>query len=91
MLGEFSNGVLLVSSLQSIGNVGPAVAIFVMLSSQSPAGASLWLTLALGLSAFTQAGFLVNYQVNEPVLSPSCENNPEFFVCKLAFLIPFHR
>jgi hypothetical protein len=64
MLGEFSNGLLLVSSLQSIGNVGPAVAIFVMLSSQSTAGASLWLTLALGLSAFTQAGFLVNYQVN---------------------------
>ncbi|GAQ79523.1 phosphate transporter [Klebsormidium nitens] len=48
--------------MQSIGNVGPAIAIFVMLSARTPTAASLWLTTALGLSAFTQAGFLVNYQ-----------------------------
>lgn len=48
--------------MQSIGFVGPAVALLCLNTVRDPAVASAWLTAALGLSAFSQAGFLVNHQ-----------------------------
>lgn len=48
--------------MQSIGFLGPAVALLGLNAVKSPVVASAWLTAAVGLSAFSQAGFLVNYQ-----------------------------
>lgn len=48
--------------MQSIGFLGPAVALLGLNAVKNPVVASAWLTAAVGLSAFSQAGFLVNYQ-----------------------------
>lgn len=48
--------------MQSIGFLGPAVALLGLNAVKSPMVAAAWLTAAVGLSAFSQAGFLVNYQ-----------------------------
>lgn len=50
--------------LQSIGFIGPAVALVGLTTARSPAIASAWLTLAVGLKAFSHCGFLVNLQVS---------------------------
>jgi hypothetical protein len=49
--------------VQSIGFLGPAVALFGLNTVRDPVVATAWLTAAVGLSAFSQAGFLINYQV----------------------------
>lgn len=48
--------------MQSIGFLGPAVALLGLNAVRNPMVAVAWLTAAVGLSAFSQAGFLVNYQ-----------------------------
>lgn len=48
--------------MQSIGFLGPAVALLGLNAVSNPMVAAAWLTTAVGLSAFSQAGFLVNYQ-----------------------------
>lgn len=48
--------------MQSIGFLGPAVALLGLNAVRDPMVAAAWLTAAVGLSAFSQAGFLVNYQ-----------------------------
>ena len=48
--------------MQAIGFLGPAVALLSLNAVSSPLVAAAWLTAAVGLSAFSQAGFLVNYQ-----------------------------
>lgn len=48
--------------MQSIGFLGPAVALLGLNAVSHPMVAAAWLTVAVGLSAFSQAGFLVNYQ-----------------------------
>ncbi|KAG0620059.1 hypothetical protein M758_4G185900 [Ceratodon purpureus] len=48
--------------MQSIGFLGPAVALLALNAVKNPMVAAAWLTAALGFSAFSQAGFLVNYQ-----------------------------
>jgi hypothetical protein len=49
--------------LQSIGFLGPAFALLGLNAVKNPTVAAAWLTAAVGLSAFSQAGFLVNHQV----------------------------
>lgn len=49
--------------MQSIGFLGPAVALIGLNGAQNPSIASAWLTAAVGFTAFSQAGFLVNLQV----------------------------
>ncbi|GAV74479.1 MFS_1 domain-containing protein [Cephalotus follicularis] len=55
--------------MQSIGFVGPAVALIGLTTAKSPSIASAWLTLAVGLKAFSHSGFLVNLQEIAPQYS----------------------
>ncbi|RWR79433.1 putative anion transporter 3, chloroplastic isoform X1 [Cinnamomum micranthum f. kanehirae] len=52
--------------MQSIGFVGPAIALLGLNSAANPSVASAWLTAAVGLSSFSHAGFLVNLQEIAP-------------------------
>ncbi|XP_074295041.1 putative anion transporter 4, chloroplastic isoform X2 [Silene latifolia] len=52
--------------MQSIGFFGPAIALFGLTTAKSPTIASAWLTLAVGLKAFSHSGFLVNIQEIAP-------------------------
>lgn len=52
--------------MQSIGFLGPAVSLLGLNTAQNPSTASAWLTAAVGFSAFSQAGFLVNLQEIAP-------------------------
>lgn len=54
---------MFVLSLQSIGFVGPGIALIGLTTAKSPSVASAWLTLAVGLKSFSHSGFLVNLQV----------------------------
>ncbi|CAN1846497.1 Probable anion transporter 4, chloroplastic [Linum perenne] len=49
--------------MQSIGFMGPAVALVGLTTAKSPSIASAWLTLAVALKSFSHSGFLVNFQV----------------------------
>lgn len=51
-------------SLQSIGFVGPGIALIGLTMAKRPSIASAWLTLAVGLKSFSHCGFLVNLQVS---------------------------
>ena len=51
------------SSLQSIGFIGPGIALTGLTTARNPFLASAWLTLAVGLKSFSHSGFLVNLQV----------------------------
>ncbi|KAH9324773.1 hypothetical protein KI387_004951, partial [Taxus chinensis] len=55
--------------MQSIGFLGPAVALIGLNSAKNPSVASAWLTAAVGFTAFSQAGFLVNLQEIAPQYS----------------------
>ncbi|KAH9324774.1 hypothetical protein KI387_004952 [Taxus chinensis] len=46
--------------MQSIGFLGPGLALLGLNAAQNPTIASAWLTAALSLSSFSQAGFLLN-------------------------------
>ncbi|GLJ41616.1 hypothetical protein SUGI_0861310 [Cryptomeria japonica] len=46
--------------MQSIGFLGPGIALIGLNAAQSPTIAAAWLTAALSLSSFSQAGFLLN-------------------------------
>ncbi|PKA52000.1 putative anion transporter 3, chloroplastic [Apostasia shenzhenica] len=52
--------------MQSIGFVGPAIALIGLNAAKSPSVASAWLTAAVGLSSFSHSGFLVNFQEIAP-------------------------
>eukprot|EP01018_Ginkgo_biloba_P034254 Gb_13175 [translate_table: standard] len=52
--------------MQSIGFLGPGLALLALNAAQNPTVASAWLTAALSLSAFSQAGFLLNMQEIAP-------------------------
>nr|KJB19914.1 hypothetical protein B456_003G124900 [Gossypium raimondii]KJB19915.1 hypothetical protein B456_003G124900 [Gossypium raimondii] len=52
--------------MQSIGFVGPAVALVGLTAAKTPSTASAWLSLAVGLKAFSHCGFLVNLQEIAP-------------------------
>ncbi|KAL8225266.1 hypothetical protein R6Q57_017823 [Mikania cordata] len=55
--------------MQSIGFVGPGVALIGLTMAKNPVVASAWLTLAVGLKAFSHCGFLVNLQEIAPQYS----------------------
>ncbi|XP_057817434.1 probable anion transporter 3, chloroplastic isoform X3 [Cryptomeria japonica] len=55
--------------MQSIGFLVPAVALIGLNSAKNPSIASAWLTAAVGFTAFSQAGFLVNLQEIAPQYS----------------------
>ncbi|XP_068338381.1 probable anion transporter 4, chloroplastic [Pyrus communis] len=55
--------------MQSIGFVGPGIALVGLVTAKSPAVASAWLTLAVGLKSFSHSGFLVNLQEIAPQYS----------------------
>ncbi|XP_022743005.1 probable anion transporter 3, chloroplastic isoform X2 [Durio zibethinus] len=48
--------------MQSIGFIGPGVSLLCLNFAKSPAVAALFMTAALSLSSFSQAGFLLNMQ-----------------------------
>ncbi|CAN1282448.1 Probable anion transporter 4, chloroplastic [Linum perenne] len=52
--------------MQSIGFMGPAVALVGLTTAKSPSIASAWLTLAVALKSFSHSGFLVNFQEITP-------------------------
>ncbi|KAH7284497.1 hypothetical protein KP509_34G056600 [Ceratopteris richardii] len=52
--------------MQSIGFIGPALALIAVNASPNAAVAAIWLTVAIGMSSFSQAGFLVNFQEIAP-------------------------
>lgn len=57
------SGSLLNLLVQSIGFLGPGLALVFLTKARSPVIASAWLTIAVGLKAFSHCGFLVNLQV----------------------------
>ncbi|XP_058109275.1 probable anion transporter 3, chloroplastic isoform X2 [Magnolia sinica] len=52
--------------MQSIGFLGPGFALLGLNAATNPSIASAWLTVAVGLSSFSHAGFLVNLQEIAP-------------------------
>ncbi|KAL2898789.1 putative anion transporter 4 chloroplastic [Bienertia sinuspersici] len=52
--------------MQSIGFIGPGIALIGLTTAASPSIASAWLTLAVGLKSFSHSGFLVNIQEIAP-------------------------
>lgn len=48
--------------MQSIGFIGPGIALLCLNYANSPAVAALFITVALSFSSFSQAGFLLNIQ-----------------------------
>ncbi|WOL16553.1 putative anion transporter 3, chloroplastic isoform X1 [Canna indica] len=52
--------------MQSIGFLGPGIALLGLNTAKNPTIASCWLTTAVGLSSFSHAGFLVNIQEIAP-------------------------
>ncbi|PIM98964.1 hypothetical protein CDL12_28549 [Handroanthus impetiginosus] len=55
--------------MQSIGFFGPGLALICLTMARSPFLASAWLTVAVGLKAFSHCGFLVNLQEIAPQYS----------------------
>ncbi|KAK4483115.1 hypothetical protein RD792_010294 [Penstemon davidsonii] len=55
--------------MQSIGFIGPGLALIGLTMAKNPFIASAWLTLAVGLKAFSHCGFLVNLQEIAPQYS----------------------
>lgn len=49
---------------QSIGFIGPGVSLLCLNYAKTPESALLLITIALSLSSFSQAGFLLNMQVS---------------------------
>eukprot|EP00850_Spirogloea_muscicola_P009453 SM000053S17410 [mRNA] locus=s53:212631:216025:+ [translate_table: standard] len=49
-------------AMQTVGFLGPALALWGLTKAKTAQIAAVWLTAALGLSSFSQAGFLINYQ-----------------------------
>ncbi|PWZ37008.1 Polygalacturonate 4-alpha-galacturonosyltransferase [Zea mays] len=49
--------------MQSIGFLGPGIALLCLNAAKSPIIASAWLTVAVGLKSFGHSGFLVNLQI----------------------------
>ncbi|KAG7949560.1 hypothetical protein I3843_13G068700 [Carya illinoinensis] len=54
---------------QSIGFLGPGIALIGLTTAKHPSIASAWLTLAVGLKSFSHSGFLVNLQEIAPQYS----------------------
>ncbi|KAG0468231.1 hypothetical protein HPP92_017559 [Vanilla planifolia] len=52
--------------MQTIGFVGPAIALLGLNAAKTPLVASIWLTAAVGLKSFSHSGFLVNFQEIAP-------------------------
>ncbi|KAG8054728.1 hypothetical protein GUJ93_ZPchr0001g30807 [Zizania palustris] len=52
--------------MQTIGFVGPGVALLGLNAAKNPITASAWLTIAVGLKSFGHSGFLVNLQEIAP-------------------------
>ncbi|XP_057953246.1 probable anion transporter 4, chloroplastic isoform X3 [Malania oleifera] len=55
--------------MQSIGFIGPGIALVGLTTAKSASIASAWLTLAIGLKSFSHSGFLVNLQEIAPQYS----------------------
>ncbi|CAI9106909.1 OLC1v1006156C1 [Oldenlandia corymbosa var. corymbosa] len=55
--------------MQSIGFIGPGLALIGLTMAKRPTIASAWLTLAVGLKSFSHCGFLVNLQEIAPQYS----------------------
>ncbi|KAL4188441.1 hypothetical protein AMTRI_Chr08g160150 [Amborella trichopoda] len=67
---EFGYSVTLVRKImQSTGFIGPGISLLCLNFAQTPHVAAIWLTMALSLSSFSQAGFLLNMQDIAPLHS----------------------
>ncbi|XP_047311083.1 probable anion transporter 3, chloroplastic [Impatiens glandulifera] len=62
MIGEGYSLTLVRKVMQSVGFIGPGVALLCLNYAKTPTMASVMITVALSLSAFSQAGFLLNMQ-----------------------------
>ncbi|KAK4342539.1 hypothetical protein RND71_038355 [Anisodus tanguticus] len=69
--------------LQSVGFFGPGFALIGLTMAPSPSIASAWLTLAVGLKAFSHCGFLVNLKEIAPQYSGVLHGNS--CPCSLTF------
>uniref|UniRef100_A0A3Q7I0V3 Major facilitator superfamily (MFS) profile domain-containing protein n=1 Tax=Solanum lycopersicum TaxID=4081 RepID=A0A3Q7I0V3_SOLLC len=72
--------------MQSVGFFGPGFSLIGLTTAPSPSIASAWLTLAVGLKAFSHCGFLVNLQEIAPQYSGvlhgnSCPFSRTFSTC----------
>ena len=52
---------------QSIGFIGPGIALIGLTTAKQPLVASAWLSLAVGLKSLSHLGFLINLQVPKRV------------------------
>lgn len=75
-------------SFQSIGFIGPGIALIGLASAKSASIASAWLTLAVGLKSFSHSGFLVNLQVGGTEQSNQL---PILALLKFSFLSLLYR
>lgn len=83
----YNYGIRYILSLQSIGFIGPGVALIGLTMAKTPMAASAWLTLAVGLKSFSHSGFLVNLQVGYfPIF---CKNNLRRQNSRLVFDISY--
>ncbi|XP_042016307.1 probable anion transporter 4, chloroplastic [Salvia splendens] len=64
--------------MQSIGFFGPAMALVCLTMARSPFIASAWLSVAVGLKAFSHCGFLVNLQDIAPQYSGVLHQHDKF-------------
>ncbi|ESQ45878.1 hypothetical protein EUTSA_v10010272mg [Eutrema salsugineum] len=55
--------------MQSIGFIGPGIALIGLTTAKRPLVASAWLSLAVGLKSFSHLGFLINLQEIAPEYS----------------------
>ncbi|CAK9133905.1 unnamed protein product [Ilex paraguariensis] len=55
--------------MQSIGFIGPGMALLCLNYAKTPVAAAMLITVALSLSAFSQAGFLLNMQVRSKFIA----------------------
>ncbi|CAN8268268.1 unnamed protein product [Cochlearia groenlandica] len=55
--------------MQSIGFIGPGIALIGLTTAKQPLIASAWLSLAVGLKSFSHLGFLINLQEIAPEYS----------------------
>ncbi|XP_010426152.1 PREDICTED: probable anion transporter 4, chloroplastic isoform X1 [Camelina sativa] len=55
--------------MQSIGFIGPGIALIGLTTAKQPLVASAWLSLAVGLKSFSHLGFLINLQEIAPEYS----------------------
>lgn len=74
---------------QSIGFIGPGLALLCLNYARTPTTAAVFLTAALSLSSFSQAGFLLNMQVSCFTSKYTWQQSSPVTKTKIGHLAPF--